>query len=367
MFDSDANRGNLRVLHLIPSLGQGGAEAAMANLIATYQPGIDHAVTTMIDVPSHFRIAQPIFYGRGRRGQPSPALILQLRQTLRRVRPHILHCWMYHANLLSIASLGSNVRILWSIHSERPDSLSNSMTRLVSATCARLSSIVPDRIAYVAETARAHHEANGYAAAPSVVIPNGIDMLRFQIPVTPRPESNLLRIGLVARYDPTVKGHHFLIDVLATHPLRDRFEIIFAGQGCDTAAQLRDHLASVGLLDRTRLLGAVTVIEAIYAELDILALPSRSEALPMTLLEGAAMGLTICASRVGDIALLGFPEEALFEPDDAADCARALDAAAALAHRPGESLRQRSLVADKFSISTVARRYAELYRSLAKI
>ncbi len=366
MLDSDANRGSLRVLHLIPSLGQGGAEAAMANLIATYQPGIDHAVSTMIDVPSHFRIAQPIFYGKGRRRQPSPALILQLRRALRRVRPHILHCWMYHANLLSIASLGSNVRVLWSVHSERPDNLSNLMTRLVSATCAQLSPIIPDRIVYVAETARIHHETNGYATAASVVIPNGIDMFRFKIPVTPRPQDNLLRIGMVARYDPTVKGHHFLIDVLATHPLRDRLEIIFAGQGCDTAVQLKNHLASVGLLERTRLLGAVTSIETIYAELDVLALPSRSEALPMTLLEGAAMGLTICASRVGDIPRLGLPEEALFEPDDAADCARALDAAAALAHRPGESLRQRSLVASQFSIGTVARRYAELYRSLVK-
>jgi len=363
---SEGTRGGIRVLHLIPHLAQGGAEAALAALVAAPQPRIEHAVCTMITGPSHFDLAQPILRGSGRQGSPSPALALHLRRALWKVRPHVLHCWMYHANLLSLASVGFGVRILWSIHSERPDVLKR-MTRWASATCARLSSVLPDRIIYVAETARAHHEAAGYAPARGIVIPNGINTERFRPATMARPHHNTIRLGMIARFDPAVKGHHFLIDVLATHPLRSRLLIVFAGAGCDTAQELRDHLEAVGLLGQTRLFGALTQIEQLYKDLDLLVLPSSSEALPMSLLEGAAMGLVICASRVGDIPWLGLPEETLFKPGDAFDCGRALTAAAALVGRPEVAMKQRVLIESRFGIDAVARRYAELYRDVVKV
>lgn len=363
---SDVARNRPRVLHLIPNLGQGGAEAALAELISVPQPNIEHTVCTMTCTPPHFRIAQTVFSGEGRRGKPSADLVSHLRRVLREVKPDILHCWMYHANLLSLASLGSGAQILWAIHSESPSSPAKRMTRQVSAVCAHLSSILPRRIVYVAEASRVQHEMAGYATAPGIVIPNGVDIARFHPPAAPRPQNESLCFGVLGRYDQKLKGHHFLIDVLATHPLRDRLRLIIAGQDCDTSERLRTHLASAGLLDRTQLIGSILDVERIYAKLDVLVVPSFTEALPMVILEAAASGLTICASRVGDIPLLGLPEEALFRPGDFADCVRALGAAAILAQKPGEELRQRSLVNPRFSSATMASRYARLYRSLAE-
>ncbi len=292
-----------------------------------------------------------------------PGLFRQVRRAVQEVQPDVLHCWMYHANLLGLAALGSGARILWSVHSASPWAINKQMTRWVSTACARLSGLVPDRIVYVAEAARRAHEAAGYAAARGLVIPNGIDMERFRLPAAPRPQGGRLRLGVVARYDP-VKGHHFLIDVLARHPLRDRIELVLAGQGCDTAPALREHLAQVGLLERTELHGAVAAVETLYASLDILALPSRSEALPMAVLEAAATGLTVCASRVGDVPRIGLPEETLFAPCDAADCARALGAAISRCAQPNERDAQRALVLDRFDVTTAAARYAALYRAV---
>lgn len=363
---SDTEKTALRVLHLIPDLSQGGAEAALATLLAAPRSGIEHAVCMMVNEPCHFPVKQKIFHCNGRRGMPTPALILGLRRAMREVRPHVLHCWMYHANMLSVAALGLGADVIWSIHSESPAVLGRSMTRTVSIACARLSSVLPRRIVYVADAARENHEAMGYDAGRGMVIHNGIDTVRFDLPSVPRPQGGVVRLGMIARYAPAVKGHHFLIDVLASHPLRHGMQLLFAGQGCDTAPELRDHLAAAGLLERTRLLGAVATVERLYAELDILVLPSQSEALPMTILEGAATGLTICASRVGDIGRLGLPEAALFERGNAADCARALDAAVALARRPGEAQRQRSLIESRFRNETFADRYTDLYRSIGK-
>ena len=366
MSASNIARNRSRVLHLIPHLGQGGAEAALAELLAVPQPDIEHTVCTMTCEPRHFRISQTVFAGKGRRGIPSADLALHLRRVLREVKPDILHCWMYHANLLSLASLGFGAQILWTIHSESPSYLANRMTRQVSAACARLSSILPRRIVYVAEGSRIQHEMAGYATAPGIVIPNGVDINRFRPPADPHPQSEIIRFGVLGRYDQKLKGHHFLIDMLATHPLRDRLRLVFAGQDCDTSERLRTHLATTGLLDRTQLIGTILDVERIYTELDVLVVPSFSEALPMVILEGAASGLTICASRVGDIPRLGLREEVLFQPGDSADCARALGAAAALARKPGEALLQRSIVNPRFSSATMASRYASLYRSLAE-
>jgi glycosyltransferase involved in cell wall biosynthesis len=168
---------------------------------------------------------------------------------------------------------------------------------------------------------------------------------------------------MVARYDPKVKGHHLLVDTLARHPLRDAVELIFAGAGCDTAEPLRHHLARVGLLNRTKLLGAVPDIERVYSGLDVLVLPSMTEALPMVVLEAAASGVVVCASRVGDVPRLGLPDDVLFEPGDADGLSRALEAAAVRARRPGETERQRAL-AEGFGIAASARIHAELYRTM---
>lgn len=359
-----------RVLHLIPHLGQGGAEACLAALLACHQPDLEQAVCTLIAKAPHFDVPVPLYEGTGQRGVASLSLALHVRRSVRNFQPDLLHCWMYHANLLSLAALGTGTRILWSIHGSRPDRLPKSMTRVVSATCARLSGLVPDRIIYVANSARAEHEALGYVGSRGVVIPNGVDLDRFHPSATIPLSSDIdrpLRLGLVARYDPEVKGHHFFIDVLAKHPLRDKVELVMAGDGCDAAPALRAHLARVGLLPQTRLIGPVGAVERLYAELDILVLPSRSEALPMVVLEAAAMGLVVCASQVGDIPLLGLPQDALFKPGDQDDCARALGVAARLARRPDEALRQRARVESRFGITAVARRYRTLYQEVAQI
>lgn len=355
----------IRVLHLIPHLGQGGAEASLAALLGQNQPGVDPAVCTMIEAPQHFAVEAPLFAGTGRRGVPSPALALHLRRAVRAFRPDILHCWMYHANLLSLSTAGSGVPVIWSLHESRPDRLGSRQTRLVNAACAHLSRLVPERILYVAESARARHEALGYAADRGLVIPNGIDLRRFRREAA-RTGGAPLRIGMVARYDPAVKGHHFLVEVLARHPLRSAVELVFAGEGCDTAPALRDHLESAGLLGRSRLHGALGQIERIYEDLDILVLPSRAEALPMVVLEAAAMGVMVCASRVGDVPRIGLPAEVLFDPDDAEGCARALSAAAALAAEPGRAARQRALVQDRFDVERIARRLADLYHDVVE-
>jgi glycosyltransferase involved in cell wall biosynthesis len=85
---------------------------------------------------------------------------------------------------------------------------------------------------------------------------------------------------------------------------------------------------SAGVTDRVRLLGPVSGDEKtrLFADNDIFVLPSYVEALPMSLLEAMAYGMTIVATDVGAIptAVTDGEEAILFRPGDVPALTRAL-------------------------------------------
>lgn len=359
----------IRVLHLVTSLEQGGAEAMLANLVRDGGDAIDHHVCTMMAAEPFFRVDEERFHaGPSRRGRLDPALVRHVRRIVRQVRPRVVHAWMYHANLASVLALGSGARIVWSIHNTHlVPGEAKATTRLVNRGCAVLSRIVPSAIVYVSQAARRLHEAQGYASDRGIVVPNGVDLARFSpaaaLPdprIAPAPGRRVL--GMVARFE-AGKGHEFLVDAVAADArLRETLHLVFVGRSC-TAPRLRERLAAAGLLEHATLLEAQPDIERVYAACDAIVLPSFGEAFPMTVIEAAAMGKPVVASRVGDVPLIGLPESHLFDAGDAAGCVRALETA--LVDPPGHADAQRA-IAERFGIESVRRRYAALYRKIAE-
>ena len=342
----------------------------LAGLIRSTSNRFAHHVYTLIGADDFFDLGPGVVTsGRGRRGSANLAMARDLRACVARVRPDIVHTWMYHANLASVLASLQVPQILWSIHNGNLTVAdSKRTTRIVSALCARLSRFVPDRIVYVSSDVRAIHEGAGYCAGVGVVIPVGVDLERFNArrfdarppgAGTKRP----VEIAVVARYDP-VKGQHFLIETIARHPARERLRLHFVGRGCDTAPELRQHLEQVGLLAQSNLRSPIRKIEEVYASVDVMVLPSFNEALPVSLIEAAAMEKLVCASRVGDVPNMGFPERYLFEPGNEKSCAAALSIVIDEAGRADAGFALRERVARRFALADVAARYIELYHEL---
>lgn len=358
----------LRVLHLIPNLEQGGAEAMLANLVGEGGE-VDHQICTMITGEPFFRIeSDRLHIGPSRRGHADVSLAKHIRTTILRLRPDVVHTWMYHANLASVLGLGLDARIVWSIHNTHLRAgEAKATTRLVNRCCSVLSSVVPSAIVYVSQAARDLHEARGYDPRRGLVIPNGVDTGRFSVQsaspdprIKPAPDRYV--IGMIARFD-VGKGHAFFIDAVKSDPrLRDLFHLVFVGRNC-TASGLREYLSAAGLLDNATLLEAQVEIERIYAACDAIVLPSFGEAFPMSVIEAASMGKPVIASRVGDVPALGLPETHLFEAGNIVDCVRALhEVVSSTDLQPSV---QRA-VAERFSMNNVRRRYVNLYRDVIK-
>ncbi len=115
------------------------------------------------------------------------------------------------------------------------------------------------------------------------------------------------------------KGQEILLQVAQN--LRKEFSstvFLIVGEG-NGLVDLREQSQNMGLDDGTvRFLGFRSDVPEIMRASDILVLPSRSEGLPNTLLEGMALGLPIVATRVDGIPELVDHQETglLVEPND---------------------------------------------------
>ncbi len=98
-----------------------------------------------------------------------------------------------------------------------------------------------------------------------------------------------LRLGCVARLEPSAKGQEILLEVLAQPKWREREVVVsFAGVG-PWAGWLRRYAADLAL-DNARFVGFVEDIEAFWRDHQALVLPSRHEGMPLALIEAMLCG-----------------------------------------------------------------------------
>ena len=178
---------SLRVLHIIPTLGPGGAERLLGDLTRRTSPAIEHVIVSMTDDPPFFPVSCRIENLRMSRGGASPgsflAALRSLRACVRATRPDVVQGWLYHGNFATLFMTGATrAPVVWSIHNTTlAPGRSKISTRAIDRICAPLSRVVPRAIVYCTQQARVTHEQAGYAPARGRVIENGVrtDDFRF--------------------------------------------------------------------------------------------------------------------------------------------------------------------------------------------
>ncbi len=291
----------------------------------------------------------------------------ELAAYLQREEIDLVHAHMFRAEVVGTrAALAAGTPVIVAtVHSSRVRSPEDVAT-LAALTPAMDRLIVPSEA--IAEKVR----AEGRGGARFSVIPNGVDLERFEVPAPPctlRDEYGIpcedALIGVVARLE-AEKGHAHLIaampEVLARAP---RTWLAIVGDGslrAELEAQARAFPAPAR--DRIVFTGSRDDISAITADLDVAVLPSLREAQGISILEAMARRKPVVASAVG-----GIPEVLTHGVDGflvpPADPSALADALAGLARSP--SLRERvgeagyATVRERFSIEAQVRRVEDLY------
>jgi glycosyltransferase involved in cell wall biosynthesis len=129
-------------------------------------------------------------------------------------------------------------------------------------------------------------------------IPNGVDLDLFTPPARSMNGSGEIVIGTVGQLR-REKRQDLLIEACAAikaQPIR----LLLAGDGMERNA-LREKARALRIEDRVEFLGAVSAPEQLYRKLDIFALSSSTEQMPMSVLEAMATGLPVLSTDVGDV------------------------------------------------------------------
>lgn len=333
----------VRVLHVITGLNDGGAEAVLYRL-CTHDKTRQHIVISLMDAGKYGSMLTEagiaVHCLNMPRGQIRLRALWRLWRLLRQLKPDVVQTWMYHADLLGgvVARLAGVRFVVWGIrHTTLVPGQSSRGTIIVARVLARLSRLVPKQIVACAEEAAVVHGRLGYDTAKMQVIPNGYDLSQF---VQDKEAGQALRaelgvhegaplLGMVGRFDPQ-KDHANLLHALGLlHEREVSFRCVLVGTGLDEDnAILLAQIQQLGLQDLVQLLGRRNDIPAVMNALDVHVLSSSfGEAFPNVLSEAMACGTPCVTTDVGDAARIVGDTGWVVSPSDSAALAGALEEA----------------------------------------
>ena len=230
--------------------------------------------------------------------------VRELASFLRREEIDLLHAHMYRAEVIGArAALAAGTPVVMAtVHSSRVRSPED---------VAALAALTPamDRLIVPSAAIEAKVRAEGRGFAQFSIVPNGVDLARFDLSAgacTLRREFDVPRgaplLGVIARLE-AEKGHRYLIEAMPAI-LRGAPEtwLVIVGEG-SLEGELRAKAAALPDPAPSRILftGRREDVSAITADIDIAVLPSLREAQGISILEAMARRKPVVASAVGGI------------------------------------------------------------------
>lgn len=300
--------------------------------------------------------------------------LIRLVALLRRFRPDIVHTHLAKAGVLGrIAARLAGARVV--VHTFHGNVFRgyfgerrSALFRLIERVLARLSTCI------VAISPQQQEELARLGVAPLeriALVPLGLELAPFVRAAPGRLRQELgcgaaPLVGIVARLVPIKAVDLYLqAAALVRAQLPDALFVV-AGDGPE-AGTLRERAERPDLTGAVRFLGWRADLPAIYADLDVLALTSRNEGTPVSIIEALAAGRACVAADVGGVGdVLGASERGLVvPPGDAratADAILRLLGDQVLRRELGE--RGRAHVLERYDIDVLVRRIDELYSEL---
>lgn len=224
---------------------------------------------------------------------------------------------------------------------------------------------VTDAVIFESAFARvAFHRLIGRPRCPDPVIHNGLTDAEFEPVVASADRHDFVFVGEFR----DLKGIHYLLEALVEVKRADGSPatLAMAGGGPDFD-KFKAEIGTLNLGNRVTLLG-VTPARLALAKGHIAVVPSLAESLPYVVLEAAAAGLPVIATKVGGIAEIFGPTAAsLIPPADTAALRTAMqDALGRPAETAAQARTRLAHVRAEFSVTGMVSGIEALYRQVVR-
>ena len=283
----------------------GGAEVYLEHLMRAHPPALSFALATRDSAPGRLADTAVDAGLSVTKWRPDPPGLWRLYREMRRAGlVHLNMAWNGdNAHALALAWLCRRPVVatvhIWveprSPQRRRVMALAYRRFDRVIAVSSEIAGLVTSRLAV--------------EPGAVVVVPNGVP--RAQPVLRTRPPGASVVVGGLGRLAPA-KGFDLLVE--AVRRLRERgheVEAVVAGEGDERE---RLERAAQGL--PVRFVGFRADTRAFMAEVDVFCLPSRSEGLPLAMLEAMMAGTACVAADVGDVAVALDGVGRVVPPDD---------------------------------------------------
>jgi sugar transferase (PEP-CTERM/EpsH1 system associated) len=369
----------IRIMHVVDSLGRGGLENGLVNLIQRMDSEqFEHTVYALRRLGDN---ADRL------RGTPVRIVCMEKKDTdrfqfralvraIREVKPDIVHSRNWGAAEAVPAGWWAGSCAL--VHSEHGlDAISAAKEPWRRIGFRRLAFELADRVLSVSYQLRdLHVKRTGFPARRITVIHNGVDHQRFFPDLASRAR---------VRQELGILDHTFCIGCVGNlSPVKDQMTLLQAagrlgsncgdwrlliiGEGPDLPKLKAFVEGQTGWTECVSFLGSSSRVPELLNAMDVYVLPSLLEGISNALLEAMATSLPVVVTDTGgnpEVVVAG-ESGILFPVSDAARLAQhlcSLQADPEYRQRLGHQARRR--VCDEFSINAMVRRYEQLYGGLA--
>ncbi len=306
----------MNILFLTRSLEYGGAERQLTELACGLRQR-GHEVSVAVFYPGgglerELSARQVPVISLGKQGRwDIVRFLLRLNRVVREQRPDVIHSYVCNLVTMGIRRWSPGMKIVWGVRCSYIDFSRYDWVFRACDALAEWASRWADLIIANSQAGRRRHVERGYPAEKTIVIPNGIDTVRFhrdpgarrriRAEWAVRPEEEV--VGLVGRLDPMKDHATFLraASLLARERPGVRFMCVGAGSPDDWAV-LQRRTADGPDAARVCWVGPRADMERVYNALDLLVNCSYGEGFSNVLGEAMACGVPCVATDVGDSA-----------------------------------------------------------------
>ncbi|MFC4355122.1 glycosyltransferase [Chryseomicrobium palamuruense] len=219
--------------------------------------------------------------------------VWETRQNLRRLKPDVLTIHSTKAGTIGrLATIGTGIPNVYTFHGISYVTTATRGMRILGRLHEKLFSTLTDRYIFLTKY---DQKTMRLPARKCAIIPNGI----HEKPILVRENySDVLRLLWVGRLSPP-KDPLPLIEALANFT-DSKWKLDIVGTGT-LDHELTKRIDGLGLADRIKLHGEVSDPHPFYEECDVVVLLSKSEGIPLVLLEAMAHQKPIIASATNGI------------------------------------------------------------------
>jgi glycosyltransferase involved in cell wall biosynthesis len=365
----------MRIVHLLTSLGIGGAERQALDLAERMRErGHSVAVFTLRpQLEQEWSTSLPVFR-LGMKKDPVSvcAAAIRARRTLRDLSPDLIHSHGFHANLFA-RLLGISLprtAVVSTIHNVYEGGRLRMLAyRLSDRLCARTTAVS-------GAVAQRFIALKAVPQARCAVVRNAIDMDEL-VPDPARRAKTREALGASAdfvwlaagRLAPAKDYPNLLRAFSRLLPAHPGAQLWIAGHGTENAvAELENLARELGIERGTRILGLRRDLPALLDAADWFVLSSAWEGMPLALGEAMAMGKPVVATDVGGVRELAGACARLVEARDSAALTEAMNG---VMREPEETRRAsgcaaRMRIEARFNVEARVEEWEGIYRTVLR-